>query len=522
MTEALPSDPVGRRIICDGEYATVHYVGIVPPTPGIWLGVEWDNPLRGKHDGSHEGTRYFTCSHPTGGSFIRPKKANFGVNFLTAVTKRYGPNNDWNETMLIGKKTVELVGFESIQEEQSQLSTLFDISIRDCLVSDAGQKGEIHSSCPNISTINLSKNLLSSWDNVAGIAFELEKLKTLDLSENRLSLPSNPSSLASFFGKLTVLSLNRTGITWNKVLQCAVMWPALEELHLASNNITCLERSTNCLQFLTLLDISNNDIIDGNQLHAISDLPRLKHLVVSNNRISSINFPVKHGYCTEIFASLNSLLVDGNDISQWSFINELNKLSNLQSLICQNNPLMDSDKNHETIRQLIIAKIARLKSLNRTEILPQERKGAELDYRKMFGIEWLKSGGNQNADLNNPSVEFLIEHPRYSELIEKYGAPDDAEIRKQLPFALKNQLLTLTIMCPNKPDQKLIKKKLPDSMTIQKVKGLLYRLLKVPGSELKLSYVSSKMEGKEIELENDLKPLQFYSLENEDCVLVRW
>lgn len=201
MTEALPSDPVGRRIICDGEYATVHYVGIVPPTPGIWLGVEWDNPLRGKHDGSHEGTRYFTCSHPTGGSFIRPKKANFGVNFLTAVTKRYGPNNDWNETMLIGKKTVELVGFESIQEEQSQLSTLFDISIRDCLVSDAGQKGEIHRSCPNISTINLSKNLLSSWDNVAGIAFELEKLKTLDLSENRLSLPSNPSSLASFFWK---------------------------------------------------------------------------------------------------------------------------------------------------------------------------------------------------------------------------------------------------------------------------------------------------------------------------------
>lgn len=35
---------------------------------------------------------------------------------------------------------------------------------------------------------------------------------------------------------------------------------------------------------------------------------------------------------------------------------------------------MDSDKNHETIRQLIIAKIARLKSLNRTEV------GAESDY----------------------------------------------------------------------------------------------------------------------------------------------
>ncbi|XP_040285240.1 tubulin-specific chaperone E [Bufo bufo] len=522
MTEAFPSDPIGRRIICDGEYATVRYAGTVPPTPGTWLGVEWDNPLRGKHDGSHEGTRYFTCSHPSGGSFIRPKKASFGINFLTAVTKRYGLNDDWNETMVVGKKTVELVGFESVQEEQSQLNTLFDISVRECMVSSAGHKGVIQSSCPNISILNLSNNLLSSWENVADIAFQLQKLKTLDLSENRLSLPSNSSSLASSFGTLKVLSLNRTGVTWNEVLQCAVMWPALEELYLTSNNITSLKRPLNCLQSLTLLDISNNHIIDGNQLHAISDLPRLQHLNISNNLISSIKFIAHHDCCTESFASLSSLSVNGNNISQWSFINELNKLRNLQSLNCQNNPLMDSDKNPETIRQLVIAKIARLKNLNRTEILPQERKGAELDYRKMFGTEWLKSGGNRNADLNNPTMEFLTEHPRYSELIEKYGAPDDAEIKQPEPFALKNQLLTLTIMCPEKPDQKPIKKKLPDSMTVQKVKGLLYRLLKVPSSELKLSYESSKMEGKEIQLENDLKPLQFYSMENGDCVLVRW
>lgn len=34
---------------------------------------------------------------------------------------------------------------------------------------------------------------------------------------------------------------------------------------------------------------------------------------------------------------------------------------------------------------------------------------------------------------------------------------------------------------------------LTESMTIQRVKGLLYRLLKIPGSELKLSYKSSKV-----------------------------
>lgn len=30
------------------------------------------------------------------------------------------------------------------------------------------------------------------------------------------------------------------------------------------------------------------------------------------------------------------------------------------------------------------------------------------------------------------------------------------------------------------------------------------------------------MEGKEIDIDNDLKPLQFYSIEDGDKVLVRW
>lgn len=104
----------------------------------------------------------------------------------------------------------------------------------------------------------------------------------------------------------------------------------------------------------------------------------------------------------------------------------------------------------------------------------------------------------------------------------EYGAPEDEELKTQQPFMLKNQLLTLKIKCSNQPEQQILEKQLPDSMTIQKVKGLLSRLLKVPVSELLLSYESSKMPGREIELENDLQPLQFYSVENGDCLLVRW
>ncbi|XP_040206660.1 tubulin-specific chaperone E isoform X5 [Rana temporaria] len=460
MEDVLSSEDFGRRIICDGEYGTVCYVGTIPPTSGLWLGIEWDHPLRGKHNGSHEGRRYFTCRHPTGGSFIRPKKANFGVCFLTALIKRYGRNDEWNEKMVVGKKHVELVGFESIQEEQS---------------------------------------------------------------ENRFYPPSHPSLLANAFENLTTLSLNQTGITWKEVLQCAAMWPVLEALHLASNGISSMERPVNCLQSLTLLNISDNKLSDEKQLYALSELPRLKQLIITNNRISSVEFPVtRFGCSTEFFSSLTSLSVDGNNVSLWSFINELNKLKRLQSLNCQNNPLMESEKNPGTVRQLIIAKIANLKYLNKTEILPEERRGAELDYRKFFGIDWLKAGGSHKSEFNNLCVMFLVEHPRYTALVKKYGAPDDEEIKSLQPVNLKNKLLCLTIKCPDKPDQQPIKKNLPDSMSVQKLKGLLFRLLKVPGSELKLTYESSKMEGKEIELENDLKPLQFYSVENGDCVLVRW
>lgn len=52
---------LNKRIQVDNQIATVLYVGPVPPTKGEWIGVEWDNISRGKHDGFHEGVRYFTC-----------------------------------------------------------------------------------------------------------------------------------------------------------------------------------------------------------------------------------------------------------------------------------------------------------------------------------------------------------------------------------------------------------------------------------------------------------------------------
>uniref|UniRef100_A0A4W3I7S2 Tubulin-specific chaperone E n=1 Tax=Callorhinchus milii TaxID=7868 RepID=A0A4W3I7S2_CALMI len=499
QSDCVPSDAIGRRIVCREEYGTVRFVGKVPPTEGIWLGVEWDNPERGKHDGTHEGNHYFKCSHPTGGSFIRPQKASFGVDFLFALRDRYGlEGNEGIKDMRgnplhWGKKPVEFLGPKSLTVKQRRFDTLRNISLRACQVFHAGEEEEICNICPNITQLDLSKNLFVSWDKVAQISRHLERLEDLDLSENMLSISANPVSLSQAFANLQTLAIQHNGLTWTQVLQCASMWPVLERAYLSSNEISVLERPVGVLQSLELLDLSSNPLTDENQLVHIAYLPRLQHLLLSNTGLTSIHFDdVGPGDKTSMFPKLTFLAIDQNRISKFSSINELDKLQTLDQLKFGDYEMVESEESPQTVRQFIIAKVGQLKMLNRSEISSDERKGAELDYRKRYGTDWLKAGGHQDPEKNKPNQEFLAEHPRYHILIQKYGAPEDAELKQKKFFALKDQLLALTIKCPDNPVLKTFEKKLPDSMIIQKVRGLLHRLFKVPGTELKLSYVSSK------------------------------
>lgn len=50
---------VGLRVAVGKNHGTVRYEGEVPPTKGKWLGIEWDDPTRGKHDGVYNSVRYF-------------------------------------------------------------------------------------------------------------------------------------------------------------------------------------------------------------------------------------------------------------------------------------------------------------------------------------------------------------------------------------------------------------------------------------------------------------------------------
>lgn len=57
----MPGDRVGQRTSFSSQLCTVRYIGPLEGQSGTWLGVEWDDPSRGKNNGELKGRHYFDC-----------------------------------------------------------------------------------------------------------------------------------------------------------------------------------------------------------------------------------------------------------------------------------------------------------------------------------------------------------------------------------------------------------------------------------------------------------------------------
>ncbi|KAJ5086660.1 hypothetical protein NUU61_007967 [Penicillium alfredii] len=454
---------VGQRRSFDDNLCTVRYVGGVQGTTGDWLGVEWDDPTRGKHSGEHNGVRYFTCrsTQPTAGSFVRPSRPSDPPrSFLEALREKYASEFEQElarkasseggvnqkTAIEISGKVVEEVGFDKIRKQLAELEELRIVLLdelrivgvnssydqtEDSLLESAQQ---IQATCPKIIELDLSRNLLSRWRDVWEICNQLKQLKRLKLNGNRFQ----PLEEDLTFENITELHLEDTLLTWDEIAAVSSRFPALTSLTASANQLT--ETSRPLPDTITSLTLEYNEISSLSALRHLAALPKLTHLSLRGNCVTKLHHDTNTAVPDFHFPTiLRSLDLSRNNIAAWNFLNHLSALfPGLASLRISGNPLYDqpplppsiaaatsimTSSKPMTVDEAFMLTLSRLpptlRTLNFSTISPQDRANAEMYYLSLIGKEL-----SATSAADEPRI--LAAHPRYKELCEQYGEPSIA------------------------------------------------------------------------------------------------
>lgn len=431
----------GVRFAVGGERGTLRFRGAVGGADGEWLGVEWDAP-RGKHDGvGPDGQRYFACA-PGHGAFLRASpRIDYGVAFLEAVRAKYTPSS------LRTLRTVSVTG-------QAPPPALPDPSAVEvcCAYADAGEAGAIAATCPAVRWLDLSRSLLTSWDEVRRIADELPLLETLLLHEVRLAEPGDVA--ADAFRGVTHLQMDASAIDWAHATAIARMMPALQVLQLGANGMrhlavpdTLLDPGyASAFSALRELNLAGNGIDDWQDVcEALGTLPRLERLVLSENTIASIPAPpVRHCY----FPMLHDISLRENPITSWADLDALEAWLGPHAhthgwslALGGERAALAARGSDRDVRLEAIARLAHLSVLNRVPVHDEERRDAERYY-----VARVQRSASAQSD-----VDLARAHPRYAALCAAQNVPLRPEAAAEAPRTLRAQLVPVRVASRGTP-----------------------------------------------------------------------
>ncbi|KAL8721683.1 MAG: hypothetical protein Q9225_001683 [Loekoesia sp. 1 TL-2023] len=432
----------GQRLSYGGELCTVRYQGSVEGTRDCWLGVEWDDPSRGKHDGTHRGKKYFDClsKEPNAASFIRlPKQFDSPRNFFTAMGVKYGSEDAHksslaSDAIFIGGKEVDEVGFTLITQKQSAWSRLRIISLDGLRLNGICSQlfslesrrlafGQILYSEFWCDELDLSRNLFEVWLHVVDICSALPRLRVLKLNGNRFKrLRSEAEEEHDTFNQIAELSLANIALRWDTVLALCTQrrFPKLQVLSLAFNPLDGSPNSSvNLLTpSLTRLDLTSCNITSLQPLAFLSELPNLLALVLRSNPLATLSTDTQL-----IFPKLLTLDLTSTLLATTSDLGPVPKtFPILCSIQTSHTPLATS---HPSSRLLTIARLPQLATLNNTTIPFHERTNAELYYLKLITSLLLA------AETPEQEQHVLSEHTQWSHLCSKHGEPESILEKKR-------------------------------------------------------------------------------------------
>lgn len=518
--QAPPSKKSSLKSEGDGPAADAPAEAATPATVEV-VGVEYDEPGHGKHDGTHQGVRIFTCP-PGHGSFVKVEKLELGVSIQWAIADKYfsgllqeaAPKQVRSEAVnaldYVDSKgrekamNVELVGRYNVEQQQQRLEGFVEASLAESrLELRYPENVWDHDWClPNLKSLWLDKTLLCDWADVVAICELCPQLEWLSLAKTRLAAvptdgslkapryaPEKPPDtrlvLTPFYSRLRTLVLTETMMTWPDLLAIdrGGHFPCLEHLHLARNRL-----SIGVPEFagvgekppfprLMSLVLDQNDITDWRVLRrAIDAFPSLQALHLNGNLLGESLEGLADMAADQTPRRLSALFLAENRLSSWAAIGHLSSYALLE-LKVQRNPITEGASpvcSTQVLRQVLIALMPTLVRLNSSEVSAKERTAAE---RYLLAL----------AKQESPVVKSLAEACDVSAHVNRLQSihgeivgGDCTEEAQASRAALVNALVEVTLRPIGAAimEQPQVKKRVPHTMTVAELKRLCQLLFK--------------------------------------------
>ncbi|XP_029428133.1 tubulin-specific chaperone cofactor E-like protein isoform X1 [Rhinatrema bivittatum] len=296
-----------------------------------------------------------------------------GRSFMQVLCEKYSPENfPYRRGPGVG---VHVPAGPQGSPMKDRLNLPSILVLNSCGIRCAGDENEIAAFCAHVSELDLSDNKLEDWQEVSKIVSNVPQLEFLNLSSNPLHMSVLEQTYAVSFSRVRKLVLNNSKASWETVHTLLQELPVLEELFLCLNDYETVSCSPVCSQSLKLLHITDNNLHDWTEVRKLGIMfPYLDTLILANNNVMAIED--SDDSLTRLFPNLRSISLHNSGLNCWEDIDKLNSFPKLEEVRLLGIPLLQPYSTEER-RKLVIARLPSVSKLNGSVVTDGEREDSE-------------------------------------------------------------------------------------------------------------------------------------------------